>query len=678
MSGFPWRAFLLLAVLAVVLRVGTNLSRTDEILPEGLVRGVLTQAWLDDVPVWPAYAPQIPHLRGSVVMSALAVPAFAVFGPTTFAVRLPGLVFHLAALWLFMALAQRFARTRVSLSGDGRRAALCAGALFVLAPPSLAKSAVLAYGDHIESLPFVLAALLLVHLWIHAGPGARGRTALGLGIVTGLAVSFHAQARLGVAAVALGACLATPGLLRRRELWTAALPGLLLGLVPLALGDWLTATPGLAIFGRSGGQLLSAGPGETAARLAKWWGLFSTDLMHAFQYPWPGAGAGTLIFGALAAVWLLLRRPTPAESRLLRLRTAAPLLAWIVLFSVAYAFTRFRITHGTENAIQVRFVAPVLPLILLPIALAAAALWEERRRAVAALLLCPPLLLGAWGSLSTIDLESVFSEPARSAVAWEDGAPHLLFAALDEHERRELRRLELSLYGDPRQEHDSLAFVRAAADPLRVVQLVERYDLGEPEQRPLRFWRLALPAFDAVVERSEIPEPVRPYALVASGRRLAGGAGDPETDSLVRLLALCRDGADAALVGRGVGLGLATFAVPRNYRTEDVRRRLDALPLALELEEVAFGLGFELGAVTQPFYPPGDARLQAGLGALPPQLLVAAATGVGAGFRQRFLRAPSRELSSPSVRRVLALLARHDSAGELGLEEAFRNGLAPR
>ncbi len=678
MSGFPWRAFLLLAVLAVVLRVGTNLSRTDEILPEGLVRGVLTQAWLDDAPVWPAYAPQIPHLRGSVVMSALAVPAFAVFGPTTFAVRLPGLLFHLAALWLFMALAQRLARTRVSFGGDGRRAALCAGALFVLAPPSLAKSAVLAYGDHIESLPFVLAALLLVHLWIYAGPGARGRPALGLGVVTGLAVSFHAQARLGVAAVALGACLATPSLLRRRELWTAALPGLLLGLVPLALGDWLTATPGLAIFGRSVGQLLSAGPGETAARLAKWWGLFTTDLMHAFQYPWPGAGAGTLILGGLAAAWLLMRRPAPGESRLSRLRAAAPLLAWVLLFSVAYAFTRFRITLGTENAIQVRFVAPVLPIIFLPIALAAAALWEERRRALAALVLCPPLLLGAWGSLSTIDLESVLSEPARSAVAWEDGAPHLLFASLGEHERGELRRLELSLYGDPRQEQDTLAFVRGAADPLRIVQLLQRYDLGEPEYRPLRFCRLALPAFEDFAAGAEIPVEIRPYALVASGRQLGGGASEPEADTLLRLLALCRNGEEAALLGRGVGLGLATFAVPRNYRTEDVRRRFDALPPALDLAEVAFGLGFELGAVTQPFYPPGDARLHAGLSSLPSQLLVAAVTGVGAGFRQRFLRAPSRELSSPSVRRVLTLLARHDSAGELGLEEAFRNGLAPR
>src|SRR4029450_3303522 len=95
-AGFPFRAAAALLLLAAVLRVGTNLSRVDELNPEELYRGALAQAWVEGAPVWPGEAPQVEHLRGSLLVSALAVPLFAALGPTTFALRQSGLIFHLA------------------------------------------------------------------------------------------------------------------------------------------------------------------------------------------------------------------------------------------------------------------------------------------------------------------------------------------------------------------------------------------------------------------------------------------------------------------------------------------------------------------------------------------------------------------------------------------------------
>ncbi|HZM00861.1 MAG TPA: glycosyltransferase family 39 protein, partial [Planctomycetota bacterium] len=214
-SGFPRRALCALLLAALVLRVGTSLSRVDECFAEGLVRGALTQAWIEGAPVWPSEAPQLPHIRGSVVMSAIAWPAFQVLGPTTFAVRLGGILFHLAGLATLMLLVHRL---------FGARAAALSGALWVFCPPALAKIAVLSYGDHIESLPFVFATAWLALSWCEDRSGRRAGVAFATGVVAGLGFGFHAQARLGVAAVALLCALLDPGKALRRDFWVGLVP----------------------------------------------------------------------------------------------------------------------------------------------------------------------------------------------------------------------------------------------------------------------------------------------------------------------------------------------------------------------------------------------------------------------------------------------------------------------
>jgi len=284
-GGFPSRAALGLVLVATVLRLGTNLSRVDELNPEELYRGALARAWVEGAPVWPGAAPQVEHLRGSLLVSALAVPLFAALGPTTFALRLSGLLFHLAGLLLFMRLVHRL---------FGWRAAVLAGALFALAPPALAKIAALSYGDHMESVPFVCAAALAVFGWLES-PG-RGRALLA-GAALGLALSWHAQARLAALVLLGAAALAAPRRLAGRDGWLGLAPGLLLGLLPLIALDAWTARAGWTVFGADPVSQLVEHAGSS--RAGKWLRLWVADLPRALQFPWPAAGA---LFCALAAV----------------------------------------------------------------------------------------------------------------------------------------------------------------------------------------------------------------------------------------------------------------------------------------------------------------------------------------------------------------------------------------
>src|SRR5262245_20206869 len=74
--GFPWRALILLALLALALRVGTSLTRIDEFNQEGLAHGTRTRAMLEGVPLLPSEAPRMIHFRSSILMSWISVPFF--------------------------------------------------------------------------------------------------------------------------------------------------------------------------------------------------------------------------------------------------------------------------------------------------------------------------------------------------------------------------------------------------------------------------------------------------------------------------------------------------------------------------------------------------------------------------------------------------------------------------
>jgi hypothetical protein len=654
--GFPLRALLLLLLLATVLRTGTNLSRVDEHFQEGLVRGALAEALLRGAPVWWREAPQIPHIRGSVVMSLISVPAFVVFGPTTFAVRLSGILFHLAGLATLMLLVHRL---------FGRRAAVLTGALWVLTPPALAKIAVLSYGDHIESLPFVFAAAFVLLAWLEDQGGRRVALGLAAGVLAGLAMSWHAQARLGVLALLCSCALIAPRRMLRRDAFLGLAPGIALGLVPLAVGDWVTAQQGLMVMGSSPADVVSQG--LVGSAFAKWRDFWLVDLAHALQFAFWPAAAALLLLAAGCGLGLGVRAAAAvrrgAEPARDVLRRSAFFVVYPIVFSAVYALSRFGVQHELDNAIQVRYVLPVLPILLLPIPIAGARLWDAGRRAAAAAVLGPALLLGAWGSLSTWDLPTILHEPARHAASFEYFGSHLFYGTLTPAEREELRALAIGLYGDPEQDQRVRQYLNSHADADGVLELIARLDDKPAWTWPLRF---GLPPTgpDPRGARTEAqarqlllrtPPRYRPYVGAGIARDAASASPyDPAFGNAVLRVGTTEEETRTLL--RGYGQGVMSLGLPRFLDGRQVRARLSTLAPGVDLAEVAFGAGLRTGVLFNEFYPPGDRLVAEFLAHIGPDLHAAFARGLGAGYRWRFLVPPDAAQDSPAITRMLGLL----------------------
>jgi hypothetical protein len=690
--GFPWRAVLALTLLTVALRLATDASRVDEYPLEGLNRGTVAEALRIGAPLWPSHSVQIPHVRGSLVISVLAVPCFALLGPTTFALRLTGIVFHVAGLLALVLLVHR---------QFGRRAAVLAGALLVLAPPALARAAVLSYGDHVESVPFICAAALLALAWAEARRPRPG-LAVAAGAAIGLAITWHAQSRLAMAPLALVVALLAGRKLLARETFLALLPGVLLGLVPLWIGDWYTAKSGLQVFARdTSSMVLDATPRGAGAA---WWRFWTEDLAHALQYVPLLLGQLTIALAAACLLGLLLagRRggagAPPAGPRVLLARGGF-LAGYVLAFSLVYAASRFRIVHETDNAIRVRYVLPVLPFVLLPIAVAAARLLDSGRRAAGWALAGPALALGGWGTLSTIDLDVLRHEPARRADVWQLHDRHFAWGALAPEEQRELRRLELDLRGDPRQDAALRDFMEAHADPAATLALVRRYDRQPEWVLPLRHHLPGMPgvadALDALgapgapdareaagaprgtlvaAYRAVAPE-LRPYAGVALARELTR-AGPPEPAAVRALLLAGETPFERACLARGFGMGLPNAAPGRlrdfsGARCAALLAQLDQLDQPdqeLPLDEIAFGAGFETGSLLDECFAPSQRLVREFLAHAPPALAAPFAAGAGAGYRLRFRDPPAATLETPVLARLLALFP-------APVHAAFRAGL---
>lgn len=669
--GFPRRALWLLLVLALILRLGTNLSRVDECFQEGLVRGTLAQALLHDAPIWLSQAPQIPHIRGSVVMSWISVPFFALLGPTTFAVRLSGILFHLAALVTLMLLIHR---------QFGRRAATLAGALFVFAPPSLAKIAVLSYGDHIESLPFMFLAALLVLTWIDDRSGRRTALAFAAGIVCGLGIAWHAQSRLAITALAVTALMAAPRKILSRECWLGLVPGAIVGLLPHALGDWLTARNGLLVQGEGPAGLLKRGLSGTQA--SKWLSFWTDDLATSLQYPWRAAAWLTLALAAACTLglgfvgWRARRRASTAGSRSWLARSG-----WFVIypliFSVVFALSRYIVMDDRSSEIPVRYVLPVIPFLLLPIAVGAARLSQAGRGALATAVFLPALAIGAWGSLSTWDLPIILHEPARRAGQWEHYTKHFLYGTLSDADQEALRELEWSLYGEPNQDALTNLFLIRHADAEAALELIARFETGATWTWPLRY-RLPVPGgalhtlrdvAQVPARLASLPDRLRAYSLALS----ADALGRERVFRKRRSIAVLRAGEtpEERRIGlRAFGRGLSMI-YPHLQRTFDGRKvleRLTALPADLDRHEIIFGLGFRLGTFLINMQDASVIPLRRLLSHRPHPLLPALARGLGAGYRLRFIDPPSADLDSPAVTRIIALLGPD-------LEASFRAGL---
>ena len=694
-APFPRRALVILLLVALVLRIGTNLSRIDENYAEGIYRGSVANALTLGAPLWPRHMAEIPHVPGSIVVAYLAAPFYLVLGPTTFSLRFAGTLFHLAALAGWMVLLHR----RL-----GRRVAILGGALFVLAPPGFAKMAILSYGDHVESLPFLFFAAIYCLDWVSARGGAKWRAPFLGGMGVALAVSFHLQATLGIAALAAACAIAVLPRLREGAFWRELLLGFVPGGALGALPGWIlftfTGTSALSLWGGSPTEHVKLG-GQMDAAFQKLASLLKDGFSYSFQWESRWLADATLLLSLGCALGLMIatvRHLLLRERRLVDLAASAGFFVlYPIVFSLVFAASssNFQIVAATSNALEVRYVLPVLPFLLLPIAVAAAKLcggmhgglvdlhdkyFVRRSRPLALLVAGPPLLLGAIGSLSTWHIPTILHEPARRGYFWEEFDSHLLWGTLPAEDQQKLaHRARGVARGGPLDE-ELEGYVVSHANILQMLDSVKRYDSSEEWTWVLRYAPPRIPvghppaAGDAVIRWvREAPRRLRPFRGVAAGE--AACRIEPFHPQGVGQLLLSGEAPeDRRALAWGFGRGLMVLAqdgmppVPRFFDGNKAAARVAALPAGVSRADVSFGLGFRLGLLVNEFFLPGDEILHRILAAFPKDALPGFARGLGAGYRMRFLVPPTAATQTPAADRLLSLLP-----AELG--DAFRAGL---
>jgi hypothetical protein len=177
-----FRGAAIVGLLAVVLRLVVmaappkDLDYAGHVWVEEFLRGNIAWEVLHG-PVIPLQDHQIPFWGGMLVVGLMAVPTFAVLGPTLFALRLATLPFS----FVFAAAGFLLLDRLVS-----RRAAWIGGLLLALAPPGLVYTSVLAQGTHCEQ-----TAIGLLLLWLYSEHVKRGLSSLRLAFAVGLVFGFH-------------------------------------------------------------------------------------------------------------------------------------------------------------------------------------------------------------------------------------------------------------------------------------------------------------------------------------------------------------------------------------------------------------------------------------------------------------------------------------------------------
>jgi hypothetical protein len=618
-----------------------------------------------------------------------------VFGPTTFSLRFAGTIFHLAALAGWMVLLHR----RL-----GRRVAILGGALFVLAPPGFAKMAVLSYGDHVESLPFLFFAAIYCLDWVSARGGAAWRTPFLAGLGVTLAVSFHLQATLGIGALAAACAVAVIPRLREARFWRELLLGFLPGAALGALPGWLlfyfTGTSALSLWGGSPTEHVKLG-GSMDPAFEKLASLVKDGFSYSFQWESRWIADATLVLAAACATGLLI---ATVKRVLLRERSVSGLaasagffVAYPVVFSLVFAASssNFQIVAATSNALEVRYVLPVLPFLLLPIAVAAAELmgglhggdfdlhdkyYVVRRPLLAALVAGPVLALGAIGSLSTWHIPTILREPARRGYFWEEFDGHLLYGTLPAEDQQKIAHRSRGVARGGALDEELEGYVVSHANIPQMLDSVKRFDSSEDWTWPLRYAPPRIPVGfppanpDAAIRWvRESPRRLRPFRAVAAGE--AASRLEPfHPQGVGQLLLSGETPDDRRALAWGFGRGLMVIAqdgmppVPRFFDGNKAGARLAALPPGVSRADVSFGLGFRLGLLVNEFFVPGDEILHRILAAFPKDALPGFARGLGAGYRMRFLAPPTAETVSPAADRLLSLLP-------ADLADSFRAGL---
>ncbi|MFH1462828.1 MAG: glycosyltransferase family 39 protein [Pseudomonadota bacterium] len=329
---------LILAFLAARL-VFLAVSLEEVVINDELTTGLLWQ-WLHGARALPVGALLTPYAGGDVLYQILALPLYALLGPSALAVKVLALVVGLAGLVLVASLAQRI---------GGPRAALYAGLCFALAPPGWLGISLVGTGDHFPSGLLVLLAGHLLLRAVEAEGPRRGRRLFGFGAVVGIALFDDWLFAVAVVALGITALLSRPRTGWRWRDLAGFLGGLALGLLPLVASFAAHGSGVTSMYHRSGTENLQVHAGEVLRRLGS---LLGPDLADGAWFP-PGLAGRVAAWGWWALVAVALLSAAWRWRRILagllpgRERVNPDLEAFLALFVfgffLAFSLTQFKI-----------------------------------------------------------------------------------------------------------------------------------------------------------------------------------------------------------------------------------------------------------------------------------------------------------------------------------------------
>lgn len=160
--------------LTVLLSAGSYAFEVEELYRGAIAKEIITGLKM------PFINYQADHYSGgSLVIGALAVPFFLLFGTSLFALKLAPLSVALGTLILMFLFIRKY---------FGLPAAVWAGLLFIIAPPSFTQLSLVAMGFHSESIIWSIGIVILFY-WYFFG-GKSGKILFLFGLICGLGFWF--------------------------------------------------------------------------------------------------------------------------------------------------------------------------------------------------------------------------------------------------------------------------------------------------------------------------------------------------------------------------------------------------------------------------------------------------------------------------------------------------------
>jgi hypothetical protein len=325
---------------------------------------------------WPLPAHQYEDYEGgTLVMTLLAVPFYAIFGPSILVLKLTALCLSLLA---FIAL------YHVTRGAYGPPAAATACMLYLLSPNPILSYGLTTKGSHADS-----AALSMLFIWaLLAGldhPPSRRRL-VSLGLLAGLGLHF---AYVFAVTLFAGLCATAWAWRARRDARTAVIPflaGSLVGALPLLAYTVHVGGANLVIYGHSALELGS--PLGLADKLRHFLHTTAWTLGH---FPHYDRSCNPFDHAYVAVFWLLALfafvRPTFSADA----PTSAPFRILAMAFTVCF----FTLTVTSGRALMPYHFVPLFVLLLPGIAAQLVSLWSSGTAARVASLLTLLVLLPA-------------------------------------------------------------------------------------------------------------------------------------------------------------------------------------------------------------------------------------------------------------------------------------------